>query len=89
MTEQPESIPEETEIQRVARLAAEAATRTKPDHTARIEALETALAEILAALAAAAGPEGNAARLAGRLTAAEDAITALSQIADQLITKDS
>lgn len=74
----PESIPEPTEIEIVARLAAEAATRAMPDYGPRLTAAETSLAEILAALAAAAGPDGNAAKLDARLSAVEQALTALT-----------
>jgi hypothetical protein len=63
--------PEPTRLERVAQLAAEAAVRARPDHGPRLEAVEGQLAEILAALAAAAGPDGNAARLDARLTAVE------------------
>lgn len=86
MTETPEAgpapaVPEPTPIERVAQLAAEAAVRALPDHTEPIGQLQAAVAEILAALALAASPEGNAARLAARLEQAEQNIAKLTAAA--------
>ena len=76
-------IPEPTELETVARLAAEAATRAIPNPEDRLAAVEKSLAEILAALAAAAGPDGNAARLARRLDEAEQLLATLSTAGPQ------
>lgn len=76
--ETPEAIPEPTEIETVARLAAEAATRALPDNAPRLAAVEETLRQILAALAAAAGPEGNAAQLGARLAAVELTLAGLT-----------
>lgn len=78
MSETPEAeapvIPEPSPLETVARLAAEAASRARPDYGPRLEQAEAALQEILAALAAAAGPNGNAARLAERLDRVEETV---------------
>lgn len=72
------AVPEPTDIERVAQLAAEAATRTMPDPDgARLAAVEQALGEITKALALAASPEGNAARISARLDALDQAVAAL------------
>jgi len=72
--------PEPTTLETVARLAAEAALRAIPDLGPRLDAAEIRLAEILDALAAAASPEGNAARLAARL---DDLEQGLRDLADK------
>jgi len=67
--------PELTELEQVARLAAEAALAALPDLAPRLLAVEESLAQILATLATAAGPDGGGARLAARLDAIEQAPT--------------
>lgn len=64
-------------METVARLAAEAAAGARPDLSPRLEALETSVQQILDALTAAAGPEGNAAKLAARLEAVESGLAEL------------
>ena len=79
MTEQtpePEApaVVEPSELETVARLAAEAVVRAlppRPDHEDRITAAEQQITALLQLLTAAAGPEGNAAKLAGRLDQVE------------------
>lgn len=71
--------PEPTDLERVAQLAAEAATRALPaDPTPRLDALERSVQQILQALNVAASPEGNAAKLAGRLDAVEKTLTTIT-----------
>ena len=76
-TPEPEQpIPEPTELESIARLAAEAAVQAMQrqipeDLVPRLELVEQGLAEIREMLAAAAGPQGGSARLGARLEAAE------------------
>jgi len=73
--------PEPSQLETVARLAAEAVVRALPDPTsqdARIAAVEDQAKQILQLLTAAAGPEGNAAKLAARLAEVEAAVAALA-----------
>lgn len=77
-----------TDLETVARLAAEAATRALEP---RVAALEPAVAElgqlvgeITTALRQAAGPDGNAARLAARLESAAQQVADLGQQHGQL-----
>ena len=84
MTETPEpelpaaQLPEETTEERIARLAAEAVNRARPDLSARLAAAEQGIAELIATLTAAAGPDGNGARLAARLGQVEADLAALA-----------
>jgi hypothetical protein len=74
-------VPEPTQLETVARLAAEAVARALPDHTETIEQLVREVAEIRQTLAAAAGPDGGSARLSARLDAAEQALTDIARTA--------